>query len=65
MTKNMADYTKEELVEARRAIISLISKCEKVQVKLSPGTSQFTLLKNRLNALRIAASLVDGAIEGD
>lgn len=54
----MADYTNEELQEALRAIASTISKCEKVQPKLRPGTSQHTLLARRLKALRIAEALI-------
>ena len=59
----MDNYTKEELEEAIRAITSLISKCEKAQKKLSQGTSQWTLLKNRIKALRISCSLITKALE--
>jgi len=59
----LSDTTEEELKEALRAINSLLSKCEKVQVKFLPGTSQHTLLKNRINALRISESLITRAIE--
>lgn len=51
-------YTKEELEEALRAIDSTISKCEKVQPKLRPGTSQHTLLIRRIKAFNIAAALI-------
>lgn len=61
----MKDYTMEELEEALRAISSLISKCEKAQEKLVQGTSQWTLLKNRLKALRIASALITKSLEGD
>lgn len=59
----MNEPTKNELVEALRAINSLLGKCEKVQVKFLPGTSQHTLLKNRINALRISSLLITKAIE--
>lgn len=59
----MENYTKEELEEALRAITSLINKCEKAQEKLSQGTSQWTLLKNRIKALRISSSLINKALE--
>lgn len=59
----MDDYTKEELEDALRAITSLISKCEKAQEKISQGTSQWTLLKNRIKALRISSSLIAKALE--
>jgi hypothetical protein len=54
----MDSYTKEELEEALRAIASTISKCEKVQPKLKPGTSQHTLLVRRVKALHIASALI-------
>jgi hypothetical protein len=59
----MNEPTTNELIEALRAINSLLSKCEKVQVKFLPGTSQHTLLRNRINALRISSSLITKAIE--
>jgi hypothetical protein len=59
----MADFTKEELEEALRAITSTVSKCEKVQPKLKQGTSQHTLLVRRIKALNIAASLITQALE--
>lgn len=61
----MENYSQDELKEALRAMNSMISKCEKVQVKMIPGTSQHTLLRNRLNALRISASLISDRIEED
>jgi hypothetical protein len=54
----MVDFTEEELKEALRAIESTISKCEKVQPKLKPGTSQHTLLVRRIKALNISAELI-------
>lgn len=51
-------FTKEDLEEALRAIASTISKCEKVQPKLRPGTSQHTLLVRRIKALYIASALI-------
>ena len=57
----MNRYTEEELGEALRAITSMISKCEKVLPKLAAGTSQYTLLVRRIEALRIAESLIRDA----
>lgn len=59
----MNSFTKDELKEALRAICSMISKCEKVQEKPALGTSQRTLLKNRIKALRISAALISKALE--
>ena len=55
----MEDFTQEELAEAIRAIVSTISKCEKVLPKLKEGTSQHTLLIRRIKAFRIAAALIE------
>ncbi|APQ97840.1 hypothetical protein [Clostridium botulinum] len=54
----MDKYTEEELIEALRVISSTISKCEKIQPKFAEGTSQHTLLKNRIKAMYISKSLI-------
>lgn len=59
----MDKYTKEELIEALRPVSSIISKCEKAQQKFTEGTSQWTLLKKRIKALRISLSLIKKALE--
>lgn len=58
----MNDFTPEELQKALTAIASIISKCEKVEPKLKPGSSQHSLLKNRLKALHIASLLIAEAL---
>jgi hypothetical protein len=50
---------KDELEEVLRPIASLISKSEKAQGKLTPGTWQHTMLRDNLKALRIASALMD------
>jgi hypothetical protein len=57
------DFTKEGLEEALRAITSMISKIEKAQTHFNPGTSQHTLAKNRLKALRMASRFLAKASE--
>lgn len=42
------------------AFASMISKTAEAQTKFSPGTSQYTLLRNRLQALRLAEALIKG-----
>lgn len=54
----MVNYTKEELEEALQIISSTIGRCEKIQPKFISGTSQHTLLKNRIKALHISQSLI-------
>jgi len=54
----MEHFTREEIEEAERAMLSLLQKCEAAATKLTPGTSQHTLMQNRIAALRIAVSLL-------
>jgi hypothetical protein len=54
----MDKYTKEELQEALQIVSSVISRCEKMQPKFVEGTSQHTLLKNRIKAMYISKSLL-------
>ena len=50
----MEKYSQNELDTTVRFISSTISKCEKMQLKFSEGTSQHSLLKNRIKALYIS-----------
>ena len=59
----MKAYTKEELAEALRAIVSTTAKCEKVQPKLKEGTPQHTLLVRRIQAFHIAEQLIKRELE--
>lgn len=54
----MDAYNELELQEALRPIASLISKSEKAQHKLAPGTWQFVMLQNNLKALHMASGLM-------
>lgn len=54
----MDSYTKEELAGALQIVSSTISRCEKTQLKFSEGTSQNTLLKNRIKSMYISKSLI-------
>lgn len=61
--ENVADkYTKEELVEALRPVSSVISKCEKGQLKFAEGTSHHTRFKNIIDAMYISKSLITDEI---
>lgn len=55
----MDNYTTDELQEALRPLASLISKSEKAQQKLAPGTWQHTMLRDNLKALHIASALMN------
>lgn len=54
----MKKYTGEEFKEAMQVISSTISNCEKMHPKFAEGTSQHTLLKNRIKSLYISKSLI-------
>lgn len=54
----MGNYTSAELDEALQVVSSAISRCEKAWPKFAEGTSQHTLLKNRIKALTIAKFLL-------
>lgn len=56
----MNKYTKEELADALKVVSKTISNCEKIHPKFAEGTSQHTLLKNRIKALYISQSLING-----
>lgn len=58
----METYTTEELLEARRAIASTMSKCEKALARLEPGKSQHTLTVRRVRAFQISIGLIDRAL---
>ncbi len=56
------DLAPADLQDALRAFESMIDKTAKVQPKFAPGTSQHTLLRNRLQALRLAAATIQAAL---
>jgi len=62
--ENSKSSDQSELSEALRAIFSLINKCEKAYTKLAEGTSQHTMMKNRIDALNISSDLIKEKIEG-
>ena len=55
----MSQYRREDLIEALQVVDSTIKNCEKMQPKFAEGTSQHTLLKNRIKALYISKLLIE------
>ena len=51
-------WTRDDLQESLQALASMIGKTEKAKARFSPGTSQHTLLRNRLKSLRLAQQLI-------
>jgi hypothetical protein len=54
----MRQYSRDEIVNALQVVSSTITKCEKIQPKFAMGTSQHTLLKNRIKAMYISRTLI-------
>lgn len=59
----MTEYNKTEIEEALRALNSLLSKSEKCLPKLKEGTSQHTLLINRIKALKLAVKVLEEKVK--
>lgn len=47
-------------MNALKVVTSVIARCERMVPKFVPGISQHTLLKNRIQALKISEILLDG-----
>lgn len=60
----MNQETADEWLQALRPIASLISKSEKAQQKLKPGTWQHTMLRDQLKALAYASALINRELSG-
>lgn len=54
----MKKFSQEDVEAAVQTIEGLIARCEKALPQFAAGTSQHTLLANRLGALRLARSLL-------
>jgi hypothetical protein len=61
----MDSFTNEDLEKAIPTIDSMISRSEKVQIKLKEGTPQASLTRNRLKALYISKALVTKELQGE
>ena len=59
----MSEYTKQELNEAHRALMSTLQKCEKID-KMKLPASQRTLLERRIAALKVALTLIERELGG-
>lgn len=60
----MIEPTNEELNEAHKALLSLLQKCEKINI-MKLGQSQQTLLNRRISALKIALNLIKKELVGN
>ena len=57
-TGNTHSLTQDDLKTASHTLASMISKTQKAQAKFSSGTSQHTLLQNRLKALLVSEAVI-------
>ena len=62
-TSGTNTFTQGDLQEALRALAVMISKTDSAKSQRSPGTSQHTLLQNRLKALRLAEERTRAELE--
>ena len=62
-TTDTDSFAQDDLQEALRGCASIISKAEKARAKFSSGTSQHTLQRNRIKALRISEALIRVALD--
>jgi hypothetical protein len=56
----MEKLAKRDIENALRIVSATIYKCEKAKLKFNEGTSQNTLLKNRINALYVSKAFLTG-----
>jgi len=64
MPGDVSHFGREDLRQALGALASMIGRAEKAQAGFAPGTSQHTLQRNRLKALRVAEALTMAALKG-
>lgn len=55
----MENYSQNELDAALQLLSSTIRKCENSQLKFAEGSSQYSLLRNRIKALTISKALIE------
>ncbi len=54
----MKQYTTKEIENSLILLKKTIENCQKIQPKFQPDSSQYTLLENRIKALKISISLI-------
>lgn len=54
----MEQYTKKEIEDCQILYNKIIENCQKMQPKFQIGSSQYSLLENRIKALKISISLI-------
>jgi hypothetical protein len=63
-TRDTNDCEPGDLKEVLRAFEFMINRTENAKMTFTPGTSQYSLQRNRLRALRIAEALIMKELEG-
>lgn len=62
MNSDIENDRRKDFMDALKEVTSTIKKCETSQVKFEIGTSQHTLLRNRIKAMRISKLLIENEI---
>ena len=62
MTEELGQVTKEELTEALRPVVSVISKCEKAQEKFAEGSPHYRRFENLIKTMEIAKALIENRL---
>lgn len=55
----MRTHTTKEIEDALKLLNKTIENCQKIQPKFKTGSSQYTLLENRIRALRISMDIIN------
>lgn len=53
------EHAKITYADAMKVVVSTIEKCERMQNQFALGTSQYTLLKNRIHALQVGKAILN------
>ena len=61
-TNAATKFAPDDVQAALRALASMMAKTEPALAKFAPGTSQHTLSRNRLQALRTATAMVEAEL---
>ncbi len=60
--EELGQVTKEELTEALRPVVSIISKCDKAQKKFAKGNPHYRRFENLIKAIEIAKALIENRL---
>jgi len=59
------NYAKEDLEKAIVTIFSMIERSKKIYHKFHKGTSQYSLVRNRIDALNVSITLINKILSNE